>query len=139
MARYDSTGQSTGKESSSTYEGRHLSLLGSKLKSKGTVATTGLVKGEPVTFGDEGVGVAFNSVAQALLATTYVAIDTEGIWWLSVVTSGTMVPGDIVYIHLTTAVLSDSAKGGVRFGYVVADVANGSGQAVLAPVKVHKG
>jgi len=138
MPIYNSTGQSTGKQCSSTYEGRHITLLGSKLKSKGTVATTGLAKGEPVTFGDEGVGVALNSVAQALLATTYVAIDTEGIWWLSVVTSATMAPGDIVYIHLTTAVLSDTVTGGIKFGYVVDDVASGSGQAVLAPVKVHK-
>jgi hypothetical protein len=139
MPIYNSTGHTSGEECSSTYEGRHVTILGSNLLSVGTVATTGLVKGEAVVFGDEGVGVAFNTVAQASLATTYVAVDTEGIWWLNVETSATMAPGDTVYINSLTGVVSDSAADGVRLGYVVDDVADGSGSAVLAPVKVHKG
>jgi predicted RecA/RadA family phage recombinase len=139
MPIYNSTGHSTGEQCSSTYEGRHITILGSNLLSVGTVATTGLVKGEAVVFGDEGVGVVFNTVAQADRATTYVAVDTEGIWWLNVVTSATMAPGDTVYIHSTTGVVSDDDTGGRKLGYVVDDVADGSGSAVLAPVKVHKG
>jgi len=136
---YNSTGHTSGEECSSTYEGRHLTLLGSKISTVGTKAGTGCVSGEACLFGDEGVGVVFNTVANASLATTGVAVDTEGIWWLNVVTSATMAPGDIVYIHNTNFNLTDTSTGARRFGYVVADVASGSGSAVLAPVKVHKG
>jgi len=136
---YNSTGHSTGEECSSTYEGRHLTILGARLDSVSKKASAGILKGEAVLFGDEGVGVAFNDVAHADLATTGVAVDTEGVWWLNVVTSATMAPGDIVYIHNTNFNLTDTSTGARRFGYVVADVASGSGSAVLAPVKVHKG
>ena len=136
MPIYNSTGHVTGEQCSSTYEGRHITLLGSDFLTIGTVATTGCVKGEVCVFGDIGVGIVFNTVAQALLATTYVAIDTLGIWWLGVVTNATMVPGDSVYVHDTTGVVSDSAAGGRLLGYVVEDVADGSGAAVVAPVKL---
>lgn len=136
---YNETGQSTGKECSSTYEGRHLTLKGSKISTVSKKANTGVKKGEPCLFGDEGVGVCLNDIAHADLATVYTAVDTEGIWWLNVTTSATMAPGDIVYIHNTNFNLTDDATGARRFGYVVGDVASGSGSEVLAPVKVHKG
>ena len=136
---YNSTGHTTGEECSSTYEGRHITLLGSAVSTVSKKASTGVVTGEPCLFGDEGVGVCFDTIAHADLATKVTAVDTEGIWWLNVVTSATMAPGDIVYIHDTNFNLTDTAAGARRFGYVVADVASGTGSAVLACVKVHKG
>ena len=136
MSIYNSTGHTSGEECSSTYEGRHITLIGTDFATVGTIASTGCVKGEPCTFGDIGTGVVFNTVANASLATTYVAIDTGGIWWLDVVTSATMAPGDTVYIEETTGVLSDTAGTGRVFGYVVEDVASGTGTAVLACVKL---
>jgi len=136
---YNSTGHTTGEECRSTYEGRHITLAGNKISTVGTKAGTGCVSGEPCLFGDEGVGVVFDTIANADLATKATAVDTEGIWWLNVVTSATMAPGDIVYIHNTNFNLTDTSTTARRFGYVVADVASGSGAAVLACVKVHKG
>ena len=76
---YVNTGQSAGKECSSTYEGRHLTFEESVLVHP--YHADGLVAGgEPVRVGDI-VGVAFTS---ASAATDMIAIDTEGIWWLNV-------------------------------------------------------
>ncbi|KKL77654.1 hypothetical protein LCGC14_2032760, partial [marine sediment metagenome] len=74
-------GGTAGTQVSSTGEGRHLKILESEL----THYTGGdgfVDKGDPVvTASGVIVGVAFNSAAAA---TDYVAIDTEGIWNLSV-------------------------------------------------------
>lgn len=77
-------GLTAGTEVSSTYEGRHITLLESELihpkRDSGFVE-----KGDPVCAfapgtGGVSVGVAFNGG----VATTLIAIDTEGIWNLTV-------------------------------------------------------
>ena len=136
--RYDATGRSAGQESSSTYEGRHLTILESLLIHP--VHADGLVdKGDPVLAGENIVGVAFNS---ALAATDQIAIDTEGIWFLNVTAvneggASAVVIGDELYIHKTTAVISkiQNQATHARFGYALS--ALGSGTTGVVAVKVH--
>ncbi len=131
--RYDPTGRSAGQECSSTYEGRHLTILESLLTHP--VHADGLVdKGDPVNFGDH-VGVALISAAAA---TDQISLDTEGIWFLNVVASddnGTVniLAGDELYIN--TGVISRRASG-IPFGKALAPL-NGSVTAAVCPVKVH--
>lgn len=68
-----------GDEISSTYEGRHITVLESQLKHP--VHADGCVdKGDPVVIGARGVGVALNDG----VATDLIAVDTEGLWALTV-------------------------------------------------------
>ena len=132
---YKSTNQSDGNECSSTYEGRHLSIKGDELRSAGTVAGTGIAKGEAVAFGDIGVGISFKSIAQADLANERAAIDTEGVWWKTVTLTNTRVAGDAVYFNDADGTLQDTGGGGTRFfGYLVT---GGDAGDVLCAVKVH--
>lgn len=132
-----------GDEVSSTFEGRHLTFLGSELA---TPASSGVVsKGDPVVLraghGDI-VGVAFNDAT----ATDLVAIDTEGIWQLKVYGQDdwgavAVVAGDAIYI--------DFADGSCRldriqdpeshclFGYALGGVT--SNEWGIISVKVHWG
>jgi hypothetical protein len=130
-----------GDEISSTYEGRHVTLLESELIHPSH--TDGLVdKGDPVVFGTtalQGVGVAF---ASAAAATEFIAVDTEGIWNLDVVAAddggnSAVEGGDRIYISITTGILSkiaDSATN-IPFGYALGHIDAGSTEAIA--VKVH--
>jgi len=136
-----------GSECSSTYEGRHISILETDLTHP-AVGDNLVNKGDPVIFNDlgqsnyTGVGVAFESAAAA---TDYVAVDTEGIWYLDVVSSDDLgnsdiVFGDQIFINVTTAVLSKirNANTNRPFGYALNTVTiAGAGTASVIPVKVH--
>lgn len=126
-----------GTEVSSTYEGRHLSFLESELTHPSH--TDSLVdKGDPVVLG-EIVGVSFKS---AVAATDYIAIDTEGVWNLSVVATNqdgntAVAAGQQLYINRTTCIISKNADEDthVPFGYALGAVT--SGQTAVIAVKVH--
>jgi hypothetical protein len=137
-AQYLATGHTTGDECSSTYEGRHLALEESYLTHPSH--TDGLVDvGDPVLAGDLIVGVAFKSAAAA---TDLIAIDTEGIWFLTATATdyegnSAIALGDQIYIHKTTCILSKNSNKYThqRFGYALGDVPTGT-SAVVA-IKVH--
>ena len=130
-----------GDQVSSTYEGRHVTLLASEIN-HGNVLTV-VTKGYPVIFGtvagNHGVGIALNT---EVAGTDLIAIDTEGIWDVSVVATddvaGSLVTGgDPLYINTTTAVVSKirNLVTQIPFGYALGQVASGA-TAVIA-VKVH--
>ncbi len=130
-------GRDAGDQASSTYEGRHVTVLESLMvhPSHGD----GFVDAkDPVVVGNM-VGIAFKSAAAA---TDYITIDTEGIWYLSVVGSdddgnSAVAQGDELYINTTTAIISKiSAVATQRhFGLAQGPVTGGA-TAVIA-VKVH--
>lgn len=130
--------KTAGDEISSTYEGRHVTLLESDLVHP--THTDGFVdSGDPCVFGANGVGVAFTSAAAA---TDPISLDTEGIWVLDVVAEDddgniAVAGGDEIYINLTTAVLSKIANKAShqRFGYALGIVASGETNTIA--VKVH--
>ncbi|MCK5610011.1 DUF2190 family protein [Candidatus Pacearchaeota archaeon] len=130
-------GLTTGTEVSSTYEGRHITILESELIHPSH--TDGFVdKGDQICFDDGDssptlVGVSFLS---ASAATDYVSIDTEGIWNLTMTNTALMYIGDPVYIDSdNNAALSNTATG-IAFGWLLVDVAT-SNTAVVVPIKVH--
>ncbi len=135
---YSATGHSSGEESSSTYEGRHLTFEESVLIHP--THTDGFVeKGDPVLVGENIVGVAFD---EAAAATDLIAIDTEGIWFLDCVATdedgnSAIAVGDELYIHKTTAVLSKNPnkQSHAFFGYALSTLATGTTDVVA--VKVH--
>lgn len=142
MATYDMTSKVAGEELSSTYEGRHITLLESNLTHP--THSDGLVnKGDPVQAGHI-VGVAFDS---ALAATQPIAIDTEGVWALSCVAANysgnsAIAIGDILYIGGTPGYNPASGGGiiskdatGTRFGKALSILA--TGYTGLVAVKVH--
>jgi len=139
---YLATNATSGDECSSTYEGRHITLEESLLTHP-SHADSLVDKGDPVIFGGAngfGVGVAFKSAAAA---TDFIAIDTEGIWFLDVVASdddGTSAvdEGDVIYINLTTCVLSKIKNSNTQrvFGYALGDL-TASATADVVAVKVH--
>jgi len=138
MPIYVSTGHTAGEEASSTYEGRHVTVLESLLTHP-THADGFVDKGDPVVFGDIGVGVAFNSAAAA---TDYIAIDTEGIWWLTVygtdeAGNNAVAQGDRIYINESTGVLSKNSNKNTHrhFGYAITTI--GAGENGVCAVKVH--
>jgi len=103
-----------------------------------------VTKGYPVIFdivaGAHGVGVAFNT---EVAGTDLIAVDTEGIWNLSVVSSddagnSLVVAGDPLYINTTTAVISKIRNNATQipFGYALCQ-GNGDGAAHTLAVKVH--
>ena len=130
-----------GDEISSTYEGRHITLLESDLVHP-THADGFVDKGDPVvsaTGRPAIVGVAFLSAAAA---TDRISIDTEGIWNLDVVAvddagNSAVAGGDCIYINTTTAVLSKISNQAtqVPFGYALGIITSGNTEAIA--VKVH--
>lgn len=130
-----------GDEISSTYEGRHITLLESDLVHP-THADGMVDKGDPVvsaTGRPAIVGVAFLSAAAA---SDLISIDTEGIWVLDVVAvddagNSAVAGGDCIYINTTTAVLSKIANQAtqVPFGYALGIITQGNTEAIA--VKVH--
>ncbi len=140
-ALYLATGRTAGEEISSTYEGRHVTLEES-LITHPTHADGFVDKGDPVIFGGadgHGVGIAFTSAAAA---TDYIALDTEGIWFLSVVATddagnSAVDEGDIIYINRSTCILSKIADETTQipFGYALGDLTGGT--TGVCAVKVH--
>jgi len=136
-----------GSQGSSTDEGRHISILESDLTHP-THADGFVDKGDPIIFNDlgqsnyTGVGVAF---ASAAAATEFIAVDTEGIWYLNVVSAddlgnSNIVFGDQIFINVTTAVLSKirNANTNRPFGYALnTTTIAGAGTASVIAVKVH--
>lgn len=130
-----------GQEVSSTYEGRHVTLLESELIHP-THADGFVDKGDPVVFGTvalQGVGVAFKSAAAA---TDYIAIDTEGIWIIDVNAADdggnrAIEGGDRLYINNTTGIVSAIANAvtQVPFGYALGHIDSGLTETIA--VKVH--
>ena len=131
-----------GDEISSTYEGRHITLLESDLVHP-THADGFVDKGDPIvsaTGRPAIVGVAFKSAAAA---TDRIAIDTEGIWNLDVVAANdggnvAVAGGDVIYINTTTAVLSKISNQATQvvFGVAMGIIDSGSTEAIA--VKVHR-
>ena len=136
-ALYLNTGHSAGEECSSTYEGRHLTLEERYLTHPDN--GDGFVdKGDPVVCGNI-VGVAFRSAAAE---TDLIAIDTEGIWFLTAYGlddegNSAIAPGDKIFINTSTCVLSKITdfETQLPFGYALGDVTTGT-SAVVA-IKVH--
>jgi len=129
-----------GDEVSSTYEGRQITLTAAELlTSDGSgVATKGLPCVFGIIAGNIGVGVCLKTGT----TTDLIAIDTEGIWDLSVVASDDdgdvlVTGGDRIYINTTTGILSriSNAVTQIPFGYALGQVLGGT-TAVIA-VKVH--
>jgi len=132
-------GRSAGEEISSTYEGRHVTVLESAMVHP-THADGFVDGGDPVLVGNEIVGVAFSSAAAA---TDYISIDTEGVWALVVqgvndAGNVAVAAGDEVYINRTTAVLSRISNFATHqpFGTAQSPVVSGVTTTVTA-VKVH--
>jgi len=124
-------------EVSSTYEGRHLTFLASEINHGNILAV--VTKGYPVIVGEDIVGVAFNT---EVAGSDYIAVDTEGIWMLSVEATDyqgdvAVVAGDRLYINHTTAVISKNNTVGthIPFGYALGGVT--SSQTAIIAVKVH--
>ncbi len=128
-----------GKEISSTYEGRHITLIESSLMHPAD--DDGFVqKGDPIVSGNI-VGVAFNTAAAD---TDQIAIDTEGIWALIVYGlddegNSDVAVGDIIYAARSDATLSkiSSHTTNVPFGIALMTNTVGSGGADVIAVKVH--
>lgn len=140
--------QIAGEEVSSTYEGRHATFLESQLTHPAHIADNMVDKGDPVFAGDI-VGVAFKS---ASLAADLIAIDTEGIWYLTVYGrksdgssdgyNAAIAIGDPIYIAkdalglgLCTLSGQEDPNGNIPFGYSLGTV--GAGLSAVIPVKVH--
>ena len=126
-----------GDEVSSTYEGRHLTFSESQITHPSHTDTF-VDKGDPVHVGDKIVGVAFTS---ALAATDLIAIDTEGIWQLSVDAlddngASAVAVGDELFINKTTCVISKirNIATQIPFGYALYPIAASTD---VIPVKVH--
>ena len=153
MCYYDQTGIAAGTEGSSTYEGRHLTIVESELRHPYHAADGLVNKGDPVihtTVTGHVVGVAFKDAAAA---TDYIAIDTEGIWYLSVRgfkdgavggvgTAATINPGDQIYINFTTSTTYQGTLSGISdfetqlpFGYALDGVVSSTTEVIA--VKVH--
>jgi predicted RecA/RadA family phage recombinase len=135
---YDMTNKSAGDEISSTYEGRHIEMTESLLTHPSH--SDGFVdKGDPVILGKQ-VGVAFRD---ASAAGDLIAIDTEGIWALSVVAAdqngnSAVARGDRIYINTTTAVLSKISTPATNMPFGIALSTLTSGSTGVVAVKVHQ-
>jgi len=135
---YDMTGYSAGDEISSTYEGRHVDVLESTIVHP--VHGDGFVDhGDPVVLGKL-VGVAFTS---AIAATDIIAIDTEGIWALSVVASDAagnspVARGDRIYINFSDGILSKISTPATNIPFGIALSTLTAGTTGIVAVKVHQ-
>jgi len=126
--------KTAGEEISSTYEGRHVTLLASELTHAGAVVTKGL----PVVFGNA-CGIAFKT---EVAGTDLIPVDTEGIWVIDVHAADdggnvAVVPGDRLYINTTTCVVSKIATPAsqIPFGYALGSIDSGNTDTIA--VKVH--
>jgi hypothetical protein len=133
---YVMTYKSAGEEISSTYEGRHITLLESQLIHP-THGDAFVNKGDPVLIGTDLVGVAFND---ASADTDLIAIDTEGIWALSCVATNysgnsAIAAGDRLYISSAGIVSKNDHD--IPFGYALSALT--TGYTGIVAVKVHAG
>lgn len=133
---------SENEEVSSTYEGRHLTVLGTEISSH-MAGHTLQQKGHPMVVKEKIIGVALTTETAAGTG-LYVAFDTEGIWKLAVVASdvdggNAVVAGDALYIHRTTAVISKNYDKSTHtlFGYALGGVT--STNTAIISVKLHWG
>ncbi len=130
-------GLDVGDQVSSTYEGRHVTVLESLMTHP--THTDGFVDAkDPVVVGDM-VGVAFTSAAAA---TDYIVIDTEGLWALSVVATddagaSAVVQGDELYINTTTAIISKISAVATQRHFGLAQSPIDAGTTAVITVKVH--
>lgn len=135
----DADDLSAGTEVSSTYEGRHITVLESELTHPSH--TDGFVdKGDPVILGADVVGVAFKSAAAA---TDLIAVDTEGIWVQDVNAADdggnvAVAAGDQLYINTTTCAISKIADASTNIPFGTALGAVESGNTDTIAVKVHR-
>jgi len=131
---YDPNPQ-VGDEISSTFEGRHVSILESNLVHPSH--TDGFVdKGDPVSFGIGWAGLAVGiALKSAASASEFIEVDTEGIWRCEVVAQWDMIVGQLVFIT-GAGVLVDwpPDENSHIFGYTLQ--AMDAGTATIA-VKVH--
>ena len=125
-------GLTTGTQVSSTYEGRHITATAAELNHGNVLGV--VTKGYPVIFGinaatAHGVGVAFNT---EVAGTDLIAVDTEGIWNLTVTATddaagagGVVRAGDPLYINTATARISKSRPlvTQIPFGYALGGLA----------------
>ncbi len=135
---YVMTAKVAGDEISSTYEGRHIECQESDLVHPSHTDTF-VENGDPVLMGNNVVGVAFQD---ASAATDIIAIDTEGIWALTVLREdevgvSNIARGDQIFINKTTAVLSKNANKNTHqsFGYALSTLT--AGDSGIVAVKVH--
>jgi hypothetical protein len=127
-----------GEEISSTYEGRHITFPETYLTHP--THADGLVDGkDPILVGENIVGVAFSD---ATGVNDLIAIDTEGIWALTVVAqddwgNSAVARGDEIFINKTTCALSKIRNKNTHqhFGYALTTLNAGSTDVVA--VKVH--
>jgi len=130
------TVKSAGDEISSTYEGRHITLLESQLVHP-THSPDYVHKGDPVLIGTDLVGVAFRT---ATAATDLIAIDTEGIWALTCTAenysgNSAIAVGDRLYISSAGIITKNDHD--VPFGYALSTLT--SSYTDIVTVKVHAG
>jgi predicted RecA/RadA family phage recombinase len=91
---------------------------------------SGVVSGDPVLIGAALPGVALTDRRTDGTA----SVQLNGAFHLEIVAAGAMAVGDIVYITAATSVLTGTAAGNVRFGYLLEAIAGAS--TVTRPVKV---
>ncbi len=139
---YGEVGSAENDEVSSTYEGRHLTVLGTEITSHVAGHTLQQSK-HPMVVGEHIVGVAFTTET-ATGKTRYVAFDTQGLFLLSVVATdedgdNAVVAGDELYIHKTTAIISKNRNTVTHtlFGYALGGVT--AGNTAIITVMVHWG
>ena len=135
-------GYTAGDEVSSTYEGRHITVLESDLIHP--AHADGLVdKGDPVIFGTTGLNAIGVALKSAAAATDLIAVDTEGIWGLSVVASddagnSAVAGGDRLYINIATAVISKITNLATQIPFGIALGIIGAGVTGVIAVKAHQ-
>ncbi len=129
-----------GDEISSTYEGRHITVLDSDITGHANPDADGFInKGLPLMVGDKIVGIPF---IDAEAATDRIPVDTEGIWIVDVLAQNdaggsAVAGGDELYINLTTGVVSKINNTAVNrpFGYALGIITGGLTETIA--VKVH--
>ena len=132
--------QGEGLEVSSTYEGRHITVLDSEITGHANPDADGFInKGLPLMVGDKIVGIPF---VDAAVATDRIPVDTEGIWIVDVIANNdaggsAVAGGDELYINLTTGVVSKINNTAVNrpFGYALGII--DSGLTATLAVQVH--
>ena len=131
-----------GEQVSSTYEGRHVTVLESDLIHP--TQTDGLVvKGDPVVFGTVGLRAVGIAMTTGLSAGQRIAVDTEGIWAVDVVANNDagasdVNGGDLLYITTAApAVVSkiNNTATNIPFGYALGFITGGNTEFIA--VKVH--
>jgi len=125
-------------EVSSTYEGRHITVLASACKHAGGLVTKNL----PVVIGERIVGIAFNT---EVAGTDLITVDTEGIWIVDVwgrddAGNIAVAGGDSLFIDITdgSCIVSKirNVALNIPFGYALGIITT-PGNTERIAVKVH--